>query len=311
MVAVVDDRTHFASATIHEPTGNRIIEVTFPNDERPFVQYGGEAFKAPITVTVDGSNFDNHGDFQEFLDTKHKEDDVEATSSMIRRSITPEPLIQFGVSDVVLGGILTWLAFRGEKFLRYTIDETARKMGDAISDKVSEKLKKWLGIYNALRSTDDREVTSHVIINVEPQIHLLTRSQEIEQCTHIGIDSLCRQMELHKDLLEDADSVTLARTAQEEDWELLYITTKSGKVITTEEWYEATVRRQEEIAKTIPICLCLEHKATKEVRHYETTAIATKVDESGRFEMKFNSVPDNFDEYELTEMSLLLGERTE
>ena len=311
VMAVVNDDTHFTSTTMHESSGNRVVEVTFPNDERPFIQNEEESFKAPITITVDSSNFDNLGDFRKFIHTKDKEDDIEATSSMIRRSLTPEPLIQFGVSEAVLTGVLTWLAFRGEKFLRYTIDETARKMGDTISDKLSEKLKKWLDIYNDLRSTDDREVTSHVIINVEPQIHLLTRSYEIDQCTHIGIDSLCRQMELHKDLLEDADSITFARTAKDEEWQFLYITTKLGKVITTEDRYEATVRRRGEIAKTIPICLCLEHKTTREERHYETTAMATKLDEDGIFQFKFNSIPDDLEEYELTQVTLLLGEETE
>ena len=309
VMAVVNDDTHFASTTMHEPTGNRIVEVTFPNDERPFIQHEKESFKAPITITADSSNFDNLGDFRRFLHAKDKEGDVDATSSMVRRSLTPEPLIQFGVSEAVLTGVLTWLAFRGEKFLRYTIDETARKMGDTISDKLNEKLKKWLGIYNDLRSTDDREVTSHVIINVEPQVHLLTRSHDIDQCTQIGIDSLCRQMELRKDLLEDADSITFARTAKDEEWKFLYITTKSGKVITTGDCYEATVRRRGEIAKRLPICLCLEHKATKEERHYETTAMAIKLDEDGRFQFKFDVVPDDLEEYELTQVTLLLEEK--
>ena len=307
----INDDTHSATPTMHEPTGDRIVEVTFPNDGRPFIQHDEGTFKAPLTIAVDSANFDDLGNLRGFLNAPDRGDDEVASSSMVRRSLTPEPLIQFAVSDVVFGGILVWLAFRGEKFLRYTVDETARKMGDAISDKVSEKLKKWLGAYNELRSTDGRAVTSHVIINVEPQINLLTRSHDIDQCTHIGIDSLCRQMELHKDLLADADSATFARTAQEEEWKFLYITTKSGKVITTEECYKATARRREEIAKTIPICLCLEHKTTRGERHYETTAIATKLDERGRFQFKFNTVPNDFEDYELTQVTLLLGEETE
>ena len=309
-LVVTHDDTHSATA-IHELTGNRIVEVTFANDERPFVQYEEGAVKALLAIAVDKANFDNLENFQEFLHISDKREGEEATSVMVRRSLTPEPLIQFVISDFTLAAIIgvgAWLGRRGEKFLRYTIDETLRKTGDAISDKLSEKLKKWLGIYNELRATDDREVTSHVIINVEPQIHLLTRCREIGQNTEIGIDSLCRQLELHQDLLESADSITFARTTKDEEWKLLYITTKSGKVITTEDCYQATLRKRESISKTLPVCLCLEHKNTKEERHFETTALVTSLADPGMFRFKFNSFPDDFDEYELTGVSLLLGE---
>lgn len=308
LVGICDD-THAASVAMHKPTGNQFVEVTFPNDDRPFAQDHAGWFKAPLTIVVDQANFDGMEKLEEFLSATDNQEE-EATSLMSRRSLGPEPLIQFAISDAALIGILAWLTMRGEKFLRYTVDETARKLGDAISDKVSERLKKWLGVYNDRRSNDDREVTSHIVINVEPQIHLLTRSHEIERCTHVGIDSLCRQMELHKDLLlEDADSVTFARTGHQDEWKFLYITTKSGKVITTEDCYKATVKRQGDVGRTIPICLCLKHKKTKQERHYETTAIATKLDESGRFRFKFNSFPPDIEDYELIQISLLLEEK--
>ena len=39
---------------------------------------------------------------------------------MGRRSLTPEPLIQFLISDPVLASVLIWALRRGERFLTYT-----------------------------------------------------------------------------------------------------------------------------------------------------------------------------------------------
>ena len=261
---------------------------------------------------MDPVNFDRHENIDAFINPADQDDDVEATASMHRRSLTPEPFIQFAVSNPELTLLLTWLLYRGEKFLRYTIDETGRKTGDAISDKLSEKIKEWLGAYNNLRSPDEREMTSQIIIDTKPQIHLLTRCQDVDEATEIRIESLCRQIELRQNLLEDADSITLARSDRCEEWKFLYATTKSGTVITTEDCYVATVEKREDIGRTILICLCLEHKTTGEERHFETTAAVTKFDEQGEFQFKFNSVPKGFlEEWKLASVSLLLNKRTQ
>ena len=308
--AIIDD-SHSATPIIHEPTGNGLVEITFPNDKRPFILYSEQSFKATLTVTVDNVNFDNGENFQAFLNAADKEKDAEATSLIARRSLTPEPFIQFLLNDIEIKVVLTWIVLRGEKFLRYTVDETTRKVGDVISDKISETLKRWLGTYNGLRSQDDREVTSQITINMEPQINLLTKGQETEQNTELSIESLCRQMELHQDLLEAADSVTFGRSSKDEEWKFLYIITKSGNVIATEDCYLATLEKVEDIAMTRPFCLCLEHKTTKEERHYETTAVVTLLDDDGNVQLKFNSFPKDIGEWELTSISLLTSKRTE
>ena len=64
------------------------------------------------------------------------------------------------------------------------------------------------------------------------------------------------------------------------------MTTSDGKVIAAEDSYLRTITRREEIARTKPVCVCLKHKVTGEERHHETTAVFTKVDEAGRFEVR-------------------------
>ncbi len=307
VLAAIADDTHSVTTTVHEPTAKRIVELSFPTDERPFILQKKHTSSDNLTVTVDSENFENMNSYKSFLDIAAKQNDVVTTPSMVRRSLTPEPLIQFVESNPELSAVLAWLAFRGEKFLRYTIDETARKTGDAISDKISERLKRLLGIYDELRSPDDREVTAHVIIHVQPQIHLLTKGRGVAEHTEIGIESLCRQLELHKDLLENADSVTFERRRRDDEWTFSYATTKSGKVISSEDCYGATLRRRDEMSRTIAVCLCLEHKVTREERHYETTAVVMAVEEDGRFELKFNSVPADLEDYEIMQVSLQTG----
>ena len=229
---------------------------------------------------------------------------------MGRRSLTPEPLIQFLISDPVLASVLIWALRRGERFLTYTVDATARKAGDAISDTIGARLRSWLENFNRHRSQDDRAVTSEIIVNVDPQIILITTGQHTEQQTDIGIQSLTKHLELWESLLHKADSITFVRESKNEEWIFLHITTSDGKVIAAEDSYLRTITRREEIARTKPVCVYLKHKVTGEERHHETTAVFTKVDEAGRFEVKFNSFPQDLEHWEITGYSLLSDTRT-
>lgn len=303
-LVLVSDDTHNISRRVHESSRARIVELTFPNDARPFVNYEEGKFQMALTVAVDWANFDNYEDFEEFKNSSDEDSDSEVAQPMLRRSLVPDPLIQFAINYPELTAALTWMAWRGEKFLRYTVDQTLRKAGDAISDKVSEKLKKWISSYNKLRSPHGHNVTSHIVINSEPQVHLLTRSEQVERDTEVGIESLANQMELHQDLVKDADSITFARTTKNEEWKFLYLTTRSGKIIATEECYLETIDKREEIARTIRICICMEHKETRQERHYETTAMVTSTSEDGRIQFKFGSYPSDIDDWEITAISL-------
>ncbi len=191
-LTVLPDDTHVFTDRIHEPTGIRIVELTFPNDTRPFVIHEERTFESALTVNVDWANFDNEENFNAFCETTDEDGDSVVGLPMGRRSLVPDPLIQFAVDYPVIAAALTWVFLRGEKFLRYTVDQTLRKTGDAISEKISEKIKEWIGVYNKTRAPHEQPVTSHVIINSDPQIHLLTRSQDTEHNTEIGIESLGR-----------------------------------------------------------------------------------------------------------------------
>ena len=303
-LVLVSDDTHSISRRVHESSKTTIVELTFPNDVRPFVLYEESQFQTALTVSVDWTNFDKIEDFEEFVNSSDGDSESEVSQPMLRRSLVPDPLIQFAVNYPEITAALTWIAWRGEKFLRYTVDQTLRKAGDGISDEISGKLKKWIGSYNKLRAPHEHDVTSCIIINSKPQINLLTRSRQIEDDTEMGIESLVEQLELHQDLMGEADSIAFARKSKEEEWGFLYLTTKSGNLIAKEECYLDTLNKREEIAKTFPVCICMEHRETKEERHYETTAIVTSISDDGRVQLKFGSYPSDIDEWEMTALSL-------
>ena len=307
---VIPDETHRVATSIHEPSGIPIVEITYPHDNRPFALHPAGKTDAAIAVEVDPANFDSFEDIKAFQDLAEQNGANEKTSLMGRRSLTPEPLIQFLISDLVLASVLIWALRRGERFLTYTVDATARKAGDAISDTISARLRSWLENFNRHRSQDDRAVTSEIIVNVDPQIILITTGQHTEQQTDIGIQSLTKHLELWEPLLHKADSITFVRESKNEEWIFLHMTTSDGKVIAAEDSYLRTITRREEIARTKPVCVCLKHKVTGEERHHETTAVFTKVDEAGRFELKFNSFPQDLEHWEITGYSLLSDTRT-
>ena len=307
---VIPDETHRVATSIHEPSGIPIVEITYPHDNRPFVLHPAGKTDAAIAVEVDLANFDSFEDIKAFQDLAEQNGANEKTSLMGRRSLTPEPLIQFLISDPVLASVLIWALRRGERFLTYTVDATARKAGDAISDTISARLRSWLENFNRHRSQDDRAVTSQIIVNVDPQIILITTGQHTEQQTDIGIQSLTKHLELWESLLHKADSITFVRESKNEEWIFLHMTTSDGKVIAAEDSYLRTITRREDIARTKPVCVYLKHKVTGEERHHETTAVFTKVDEAGRFEVKFNSFPQDLEHWEITGYSLLSDTRT-
>ena len=49
----------------------------------------------------------------------------------------------------------------------------------------------------------------------------------------------------------------------------------------------------------IPICLCLKHKTTGTERHYKSSAMLKKIDDSGHFETVFKPIPGDLGEWDL------------
>ena len=59
-------------------------------------------------------------------------------------------------------GIGLWTVHRVEKFVRYTIDETLRKVADELSESLSRKIKKIVGAYTNLRGGQGEPGTADI-----------------------------------------------------------------------------------------------------------------------------------------------------
>ena len=306
--AVVDDTQqvrHFR----HDGTDTQLVEVTFINDSRPFVHQPLSDRPETVEVLVEPANFQNPTGFSAFVDeAKHPPEFADNAGLMQLRSSDPTPIIQFLVDHPVLASALGWVLWRGQKFLAYTVDETLKKAGDRISADISRRIRNVIDKYNQHRADDDREPTSHLVLKGDVEINLLTRCTDIEQQTDLGLSSLCEQMERFKDLVELAESITLARNHQTEDWELLYIETSDGNVIATAECYESTVEAYQTLRWSLPVCLCLVHKMNGGERHYKTLARFDKLDEHGSYRMTITRYPEDIDDWQIVNVALEIGE---
>ena len=310
LTTTIDD-THSTRNFNHQNTGSTMVEMTYTNDSRPFARHSFDEEPSTIDVRVDRANFQDWNMFKEFeRKTQDPINYADQTGLMVRRSLIPEPAIQFFIDYPELALALYWVFRRGEKFLRYTIDKTARKVGDDLSEAISQRVRNVIGVYEKQRSSDDRNVTSHIVINAEPEINLLTKNTDVKGDTDISLSSLCNQMEAHKDILESAVSVTFARSSRSEQWQLRYIELSSGKVIATAECYDETMRDYNILQGALPVCLCLRHKSTRVERHFKTSARFTKGDEPNHYEMKIKPVPSDFNDWEMTAMALELEEES-
>ena len=308
VVQTTIDDTHDIKRFHHPGTDGEMVEVTFTNDDRPFVRFAFSAESHTVDAKADLANFSGMSAYNTFVaEAEDLSELADHAGMLMRRSLTPEPLIQFIINDPILSAVIGWTIVRGVKFVTYTVDQTLRKTGDDVSEVLSRRIRNVIKKFDEHRADDDRPVTSHIVVQRVPEIHLLTRCHDVEDNTDIGLESLRKQIEAHKDLLESAESVTLARSDRSEDWKVLYIETVTGTVIAPAEQYEATSEAYERHQQSLPICLCLKHKDTGEERHYKTSAAFTEISEDGHFRMKFNSYPDDIQQWEIVEVVIERG----
>ena len=153
-----------------------MIEMTFANDTRPFVRHSFNDEPSTLEAKVDRANFQDWDKYEQFaMGAEDSTSLADRTGLLVRQSLTPEPLIQFFIHYPELAVVLAWVLRRGEKFLRYTVDKTLRKVGDDISDAVSERIRRVINLYDKRRAADDRDTTS------SPCHQVRTRNKSFDQ----------------------------------------------------------------------------------------------------------------------------------
>ena len=229
----------------HVASGQELVILSFEDDPRPFTSLAyGNALESGDALGVDVANFGTYEDYNRFEeDVRAIDNSVVCEQSIERRSIAPEPIIELVVSHPYLSAALplgVWAARRIEKFISYTVDETLRKIGDDISDKLSRKLRAIIRAYSAHRKDDNRPTTIQLVVPGEPRLILLIRVQPDEDFPTINLAAAADQIEQYTDIMQGADNAVFERSGGD-DWRFLYLTTKSGKVIGDADCCERTV----------------------------------------------------------------------
>ena len=229
----------------HKRSGVDLVKLDFEDNLKPFIDKRYKNTESQLDlVSVDLANFDGPMSYAAFAEEVSNIDDtIVCDNGIMRHALIPEPLLQFVLSNPELSTAMVlgaWVTGRVEKFVRYTVDETLRKVADGISDGYSKKSKAIMKAYATRRTQDNRPTVTQIIIPGNPELILLVKADMAEEVPAINLRKLAAEMERYGDVLQMANSATFART-RVDNWEFQYLTTRSGKVIGTSDCYEMTM----------------------------------------------------------------------
>ena len=241
-----------AQSAIHMRSGTELVYLDFASAPKPFVQQFKKADQSLITVGVDLANFDNTQNHAAFTDAVNCIDEEITCEFVGRHSLESEPLIRFVLSypeisvALSVGGL--WILKRVEKFIRYTVDETLKKTADEISDILSAKIRQIVSSYKNYQSGDKKPILIEIIVPNDMNLILLTQIDRDEEFPSINLKKLTTEMEKYGDLLQQAEEITFARTGVD-DWEFLYLKTRTGEVFGTSECFKRTTQKLQRTQK--------------------------------------------------------------
>ncbi|MDE0106430.1 MAG: hypothetical protein OXN96_01400 [Bryobacterales bacterium] len=230
------------SVEVHGETGVALTRLDFKETPKPFARKAyGEADKGLCKLSVDMANFDSVEDYTRFAnDVRIIDDSIVCGNGLGRHSLTPDPFIEFIVSNPELAAILAWLLRRAEKFVRHTFDETFKRVGTYISGPLSARIIGILKSYRSRSAKDHRATVVQIVIPGELELCLLVKIESNEEFPVLCLKKIADELEKYRDVLNEADKIILARV-NTNDWKFLYATTRSGKVIGTLECYKSTL----------------------------------------------------------------------
>ena len=236
---------------MYRQSGKRFALLDFANYPKPFKKWIADESNDQTEVHVDFVNFENKQRYGRFLDEVSKiGDDIKCGTGLGRKSLIPEPFIEIVLSHPEASAVFSlvglWALARVRKFINHTVDETFRKVGDEISDKLSEKIIATFSAYRRHKSPDERPVVTQIVVPGDVELNLVTRTEPGAEFQGMDLGLLRAEIEKYSDLLQGADSVTFGREG-DNNWEFLYLTTKTGEVIGTLECFERTMKTLDEV----------------------------------------------------------------
>ena len=303
----VDD-TRTAKRTKFKGHKSNFLTLSFPNDPRPFVLTDSPAGER-LNVVTDPRNFGGIQQHEAFQAWVTEYDETIATGHGGRFAEIPEPLIQFIVEHrEALALIGVWLANKTWKFLDRTVDSTIEHLADQTGLSLGRQIADITKKFCNSQHDKTREVTQHITLKTDPEINLITRSKDLDQQLDLDSEQIRSALGKYEGILKMADSITLFRENQNQEWKLRYATTRDGEVITTKVAYRETVRELERIQRSKPICVCMKNRETGEEYHQEVVAEFKSISEDADgsvIQFHFEKFPKLQDpEWEVTAITL-------
>ena len=232
-----------AVAQSHSKSGTKIADLRLGNSNRGFVSNQQDETDDRVVISVDRSDFENSESWNAFVEKMTGDDRTVRVREYARNALDPDGLIL-----ITFGA---WAILRLEKFGRYVIDETLRKVGDKVSDRLSALILNAMSVFEQTAAKTIEKYHVVMIFPGQPQLVLVSERQVGElgdlvdevKSTEIG-DVLAT----YGDLFSEAQEISLIRILNG-DWSFQHIKTADGNIIGDWECYQASIRRWEQIRK--------------------------------------------------------------
>ena len=249
-----------AEAQEHVQSGRKIVRLEFGKSTMGFSAHSEDWNTTELKIEIDPFDFDSLESEQMFVQEVTGSNDAVRVERYARHSEECIGLIRIILSEPgalglagTIGSLAVWTGVRLERFFRYTVDETLRKVGDGISDKWSESILKVLKIYERRKSQTTKKYIWTVTIPGKPDL-VLVREQEVGENGGEGqvldLEEIQEELMHYDDLLPNAQEITLVKVTSGK-WRFQHIKTESGDVVADWTSYQEARTRWNQMAENL------------------------------------------------------------
>ena len=153
-----------------------------------------------------------------------------------------------GLILITLGA---WAVLRLEKFARHVIDETLRKVGDKVSDKLSTLILDTMGVFE---QTASKKISKYHVVMIFPgRPELVLVSERLvgdlgDVVDEVDSKEIGDVLARFGDIFSEAQEISLIRE-QQSGWTFQHIKTVDGNIIGDWDCYQASIRRWAQLKK--------------------------------------------------------------
>ena len=219
----------------HSKSGTKIINLQIGKSNRGFAKQ--QKKDDGVEICVDPSDFENPESWDAFVRKMASADRAVTVREYTRNSVDPD--------GIILISLATWAAIRLEKFARHIVDETLRKVGDKVSDRLSELIIETIGAFEKTASATMKRYHLIVVFPGNPELVLISERMAGEvgnPVDHLDSKEIGQVIAGYGDLLVEAQEVTLVKD-YDNAWKFQHIKTTDGNIVGDWNCYQASIER--------------------------------------------------------------------